>query len=131
MGWKSHVLWFFLRALFRGTVGLGFCQSTIWSTMKREKTTRSVKALLIKKLKRNSIMCRYQEKSPHLRNWGDYGPQLKKPFYQVAYNHQIAFLGIHTLVHFSWTLCRSDYDDIGVCGWRSNFTCVSYWLWTS
>ena len=46
-------------------------------------------------------MCRYQEKSSHLRNWGDYGPQLKKPFYQVAYNHQIAFLGIHTLVHFS------------------------------
>lgn len=25
-------------------------------------------------------MCRYQEKSPHLRNWGDYGPQLKKTF---------------------------------------------------
>lgn len=69
--------------------------------MKREKTTRSVKALLIKKLKRNSITCRYQEKSPHLRNWEDYGPQLKKPFYQVAYNHQIALLGIHTLVHFS------------------------------
>lgn len=22
-------------------------------------------------------MCRYQEKSPHLRNWEDYGPQLK------------------------------------------------------
>lgn len=46
-------------------------------------------------------MCRYQEKSPHLRNWEDYGPQLKKPFYQVAYNHQIASLDIRTLVHFS------------------------------